>query len=369
MKKGKRSDLMANKIHKKIPKASKRLIGLSVLLLIAYGLFVAAIHWIYAYHQERPPDPVGKADVPVGQAQVMEHLSLEPERTHPRYLPVLMYHHIDEEPERFQSGTLTPERFEEDMLYLTALGFETINTRDLKRIIEGKQDWPERPIMVTIDDGYRSVYEHAYPILKSVNQKAISTVIGSSVGRHTHLFSGAPIIPHFSWKEAREMSASGVIDIQSHSFDLHQPGGENGEGKGAGKKEGETNAAYIKRFTADTLNNHHFIEENIPGHQVALYSYPYGIYNEMTENALKELGYIATLTVEPGINEIEQGFFALKRINMAEFVSGYTAFEHILRLMDWDEPVPYTDKLSRRERIDALRKTLGLSDLRSPSVP
>ena len=84
---------------------------------------------------------------------------------------------------------------------------------------------------------------------------------------------------------------------------------------------------------------------------------------------MKELGYIATLTVEPGINEIEQGFFALKRINMAEFVSGYTAFEHILRLMDWDEPVPYTDKLSRRERIDALRKTLGLSDLRSPSVP
>lgn len=352
-----------------MPTFAKRLTGLALILLIAYGLFVAAMHGAYAVHENR--SAVGQRDTQV----LVQNSSKEQEavpgekKSSARYLPVLMYHHIDDEPEKFQSGTITPERFEEDMLILTALGFETVDTEDLALFLHGKKPLPERPIMVTIDDGYASVYEYAYPILKSVRQKAVSTVIGSSVGRSTHLFKGTPIIPHYSWEEARKMSESGAIDIQSHSFDLHRPGEAGSEPKGAGKKSGETNAAYIERFTADTLNNHHFIEENVSGHRVALYSYPYGIHNDITENTLKELGYLATLTIEPGINEIEQGFFALKRINMAEYASGYVAFEELLTMMNMREPIPYTEHLSRKERNDALREMIGLSKRPETSAP
>lgn len=264
------------------------------------------------------------------------------------YLPILMYHHIDDHPERFESGTITPERFAEDMHKLVELGFETIDTKAIRLHLEGKQRLPDRPILITIDDGYRSVYEHVFPVLQQYNLKAISTVIGSSIGRETHLFHGTPIIPHFSWEEAIEMSESGLVDIQSHSFDLHRPGLLKNEPRGAEMLADESEHQYKERFRKDTVRNERYIEEHLHN-EVVLYAYPYGIYNEMTEDILKELGYIMTLTTEPGIAKISthsEHLFILPRINMARFSSSQEAFQAIIRELYQTHENDLTDERS-----------------------
>src|SRR5690606_6106351 len=114
---------------------------------------------------------------------------------------------------------------------------------------------------------------HIFPVLQQLNLKAISTVIGSSIGRDTHLFHGTPIIPHYSWDEAIKMVESGLVDIQSHSFDLHLPGQHKNEARGAAPLHGELLEQYRERFKKDTLNNERFIEKHVHN-EVVLYAYP-----------------------------------------------------------------------------------------------
>ena len=77
-------------------------------------------------------------------------------------------------------------------------------------------------MIVTFDDGYSSFYELAFPILKELSIQATVFPIGVSVGKDTYKDTGISIIPHFNWQQAQEMASSGLVSIQSHSYDMHQ---------------------------------------------------------------------------------------------------------------------------------------------------
>ena len=73
-----------------------------------------------------------------------------------------------------------------------------------------------------IDDGYRSNYTKAYPVLKEKNMKALISIIGWSVGRETMPGGIIPINPHCSWAELKEMQDSGLVEIGNHTYDMHK---------------------------------------------------------------------------------------------------------------------------------------------------
>ncbi|KAB8136759.1 polysaccharide deacetylase family protein [Gracilibacillus oryzae] len=237
-------------------------------------------------------------------------------------VPVLMYHHIAEDPSLLNWMIISPEKFRQDMTAIKEAGFNPIHLKDLAAYVNGEGELPEKPVVITFDDGYLSNYQYAYPVLKELNMKATIFMIGWSAGRDTHRIEGADFYPHFTWQQAQEMHASGLIELQNHSFDMHE--GNDAERFAALPKEGETTGDYARAFMGDTLKIEEQIEQNV-GNDVFAYAYPYGEYVLQTEQMLKDLDYDVTLSVNSGMNTIRRGdpssLFALKRINAGTEIS------------------------------------------------
>lgn len=77
-----------------------------------------------------------------------------------------MYHHVVEEGKEVNKITITTKRFEEDMEYLKTKGYTSISFKELIDYDEGKGNFPDKPVIITFDDGYEDNYINAYPILK-----------------------------------------------------------------------------------------------------------------------------------------------------------------------------------------------------------
>lgn len=129
------------------------------------------------------------------------------------YIPTLMYHKIKdqvENTEEDQSMSVSTANFEAQIKALLEGGYTPINFKQLKDYLEGKAGLPKKPILITADDGYLCNYTKAYPILKKYNAQATFFVTSLYVGvTNEH--------EHFTWEQAKEMEASGLIDIQSHT--------------------------------------------------------------------------------------------------------------------------------------------------------
>lgn len=138
-----------------------------------------------------------------------------------KQVPILTYHSIVENPS--SNSEISPETFEAQIKAIQELGYTSIMLEDLIAYVEKGIELPEKPICITFDDGYLNNYEIAFPILKKYQMKATIFVIGVSVGSLTNYKdTNYPITPHFTYEQAAEMIESGLISIQSHTYDMHQ---------------------------------------------------------------------------------------------------------------------------------------------------
>ena len=135
-------------------------------------------------------------------------------------VPILMYHNLTNDPSAVTSMTITGERFQEDMEYLEYNGYTPLLSADLIDIRAGKEAMPERPVMITFDDGYRSNYDIAYPILQKTGMKAVIALIGKSIRANDNTEANRFFI---KWDEAAEMADSGLVELASHTYNLHNP--------------------------------------------------------------------------------------------------------------------------------------------------
>lgn len=224
-------------------------------------------------------------------------------------VPVLLYHHLDPDADGSNQMVVTPATFERQIRALHDAGYTGVSIEALRNYIQDGTALPERPIVITFDDGYLSNYEYAFPILQKYGMKATIFVIGSSVG-HTEFYKDTnyPITPHFGVAELQEMLSSGLIDIQSHTYDMHQTAAyEPGVARCSMQKlPGETDAQYVAALTED-MRLQRALLEPMTGRQVNALAYPLGAYSSLTAKTLVQLGIEATFTTIPGSNTIEQG--------------------------------------------------------------
>jgi len=126
---------------------------------------------------------------------------------------------------------------------------------------------------------------------------------------------------HFGDAEALEMVESGIISIQSHSYDMHQdkPYGPGPFRKGVLRMKGESEENYVNSFIADFERAADQIE-SIVGTRPSVYSYPFGKKNKLVEKLLEESGIEVTVTTVKGKSIVTKGspdsLFGLKRYNV-----------------------------------------------------
>ena len=226
-------------------------------------------------------------------------------------LPILVYHHFSEQETNENSLIIGRENFKRQIKYLKDNGYHAISIRQLVDFVEKGSPLPEKPVLITMDDGYESNYTIAYEVLKEFDTKATIFMIGHAVGTSTYKDTGQPLDPYFTIEQGKEMIASGLISIQSHSMDMHQNKLYEGYRanmqirESAVMKEFDNKEGYLAYFRKDTEDSKKQITEEF-GDEWLSYSYPLGHYDDVTEELLTQSGIKVTFTVDRGMNVIKK---------------------------------------------------------------
>lgn len=272
------------------------------------------------------PDNFGTyvtADTPSSYFSEVLQATALPDETVSRDVPVLMWHNLAEE----SSGdmTISVDTFRAQIEALHEAGFKTVSLQQLYDYVHFGTELPEKPIVLTFDDGYFSNYEYAFPILQEYGMQATIFAIGVSVGKDTYKDTDHAMTPHFGADEAREMVDSGLISVQSHTFDMHQwPPFEDGNAQVRETLlpfDGEADADYEAAVEADFAESRELLE-SITGQPVNALAFPEGAYVTLTQDALRSAGAELTFTTVRAVNTVVKGLpqslCAMPRFGMTE---------------------------------------------------
>lgn len=213
-------------------------------------------------------------------------------RTELATVPVLCYHRFGE-----YAGTdpyfVTVEEFRRQLGIVRDEGFTPLLAGELADGWAGKRVLPAKPILITIDDGYRDVLTRALPVLESFGYRATCFVYPVFIGSRSAL----------STEQLRTLQAKGW-EIGSHSYThpkLNQ------------RLRGENDAAYAKRLEVELAGSRRKLQEWLDAPVESL-AYPYGLWDVSVAAAAQGAGYRLMFTVDPGTNDQATPRQALKRI-------------------------------------------------------
>ncbi len=247
------------------------------------------------------------------------------EETETVQLPIVMYHHISKRSRCWNNYVVSIEEFRSDMEYLKAGGWESISVAELIAWQKGEFTMPEKPVMITFDDGFASVVEYAEPILKELGFKGVVAVIGSVCEKYSENGEYDPEWSDLSWEQASAMADRGVLELQCHTWDLHSMD----SAIGCAKRYGESVGAYRWRLSTDLSK---FITACARRDIKMSYSiaYPFGSYDEHTTETVRDMGFLAAFTCTEEINlltgEAEE-LYSLGRFNRPHGISSENFFK------------------------------------------
>lgn len=230
-------------------------------------------------------------------------------------LPVLMYHGITDISASVNEYTILSDTFEEDLIWLGKNGFTTITVKQLVDYVEKGSSLPDKPVLITFDDGYANNYAFAFPLLQKYHMHAVISVIGDKADESSGDMYRKLSNSSLSWGEIALLASSGNVEIGNHTYSLHSSAGER---KGANMKAGEDSHEYEAILRQDLSSLQEKIAE-ATGSQPLLFAWPYGEYPKdgSADEILKDLGFKVTVTSYQKINTIEMGnpdsLFGLKR--------------------------------------------------------
>lgn len=258
-------------------------------------------------------------------AQIGDTVYLQYFDTSRRRLPVLMYHHFADEAK--EGTVVTPVRFREQMNALKEAGYQAVTIPQVIDYVENGAPLPARPILITMDDGYGSNLDTAAPILEETGMCATVFAIGINEGEEYYPHSGEPMWQErFAFEKAAPWVEKGIIDVQSHTFDMHQLASYGYSGRdGVLRLEGESDEDYWQALLSDT-EAFRQRRGNRVGTELLALAYPFGYYSEEADALLKEAGYAVTFTIDerPNYLSVHNGscLRMMGRVNVTDWISG-----------------------------------------------
>ncbi len=232
-------------------------------------------------------------------------------------LPILMYHHFTETmPETPTTNTCSAETFRSHLSALQEAGYETVTFADVLAFLDTGTPLPEKPILLTSDDGYTSVLTVALPILREFDMTMTVGVVGSMMGRETGL-------PHFSlahWQE--ETAGDGCLELVSHTWNLHN------------WNDDEQGVLTADQTLSPRLLTDIAYMQALPALNQAVFVYPFGQYSPESEETLLSQGYRITVTTRDGIAQLtphQTEATALPRIGVHDGIDGETLLKRLTK--------------------------------------
>ncbi len=177
-------------------------------------------------------------------------------------VPILLYHQIQDDG---NSRYILPvSDFRAQIKALAEAGYHTISMSRLAEVIRSGGQMPEKPIVLTFDDGYLDTYENAYPILKEFGFQGVVYVITGTVGTEKS----------YGYMQAEELQAlvEAGWEIGSHSIS-HTDLKTSRLGMGTEIQKSKDDLEALLKTPIRT------------------FSYPYGLANPWIEDRVKEYGY------------------------------------------------------------------------------
>lgn len=191
--------------------------------------------------------------------------------------------------------------------WLRSNGFTPVSVSDLLAAQRGEMQLPEKAVLLTFDDGLRSVYTHVFPLLRLFEYPAVISVVTSWISGESQPSDGAyaNTSEFVTWEELKEMSESGLVEVATHSHNLHAGVLANTQGntqpaavtRGYLGSRYETTDEYIARVRSDLEHSVSLIYDNV-GVRPRVMTWPYGAYNEPLVGLADELGMPITLTLD-----------------------------------------------------------------------
>lgn len=206
-------------------------------------------------------------------------------------VPILMYHSILKDPQRTGDYVISPEQLEKDLIYLQNHGYTTVLLADLIAYVHEGTPLPDKPIVLTFDDGYYNNLVYLLPLLEKYQMKAVVAVVGEYVQRFSDTKDPNPNYAHLNWDDIKTLQQSGLVEIQNHSYSMHEQKGR----KGAGRMRGESVEAYTQALKADLGKLQEAMKEHT-GTVPNTFVYPFGQVSKESLSVLKELGFQASLS-------------------------------------------------------------------------
>jgi peptidoglycan/xylan/chitin deacetylase (PgdA/CDA1 family) len=206
-------------------------------------------------------------------------------------VPVLVYHKFSQD--KVDRLTVTARAFQEQMTFLRDEGYEVISLDRFFDFLESGRQLPPKAVVITIDDGWRSFYRIAFPILKKFDYPATLFV-------YTDLIDGSR--DGLDWPALSEMAAGG-LDIQAHSKTHRNLATRDAE---------ESFEEYFASVKNELTKSAYRINQKL-NVDVSFFAYPYGDTNELVVTVTQKVGYKAAFTVERGGNPFFVNRYCINR--------------------------------------------------------
>ena len=206
-------------------------------------------------------------------------------------IPVLMYHHIlkldEEATEGQRTWTVSPDAFAAQMAYLQGHGWRSISPTQLATYLTAGQPLPPKPIIISMDDGYKEVFTSAYPILIETELRPVLFIVPQYVGYGAYM----------DWSQLEELVSAGFI-IGSHGYD-------HSNLRQADEAELQHQVDDSRTVLAERL-----------GVTIDAFCYPFGSYDERTLAALEEHHYTSAFTLNPTFRQYPGDSYRLNRLRV-----------------------------------------------------
>ena len=207
-------------------------------------------------------------------------------------VPILMYHHVNDLPRTvidlyLRELTVPVAEFRRQLDFLDGRGASTVGLAELTGYMQGGEPLPQRPVILTFDDGYNDNYYQAYPLLREHGMRGTFFVVAGLVGKPGYM----------TWEQLREMQLNGM-EIESHSLD-------------------HIDLSQLPRpeLQRQLVESRRLLEQNLL-RPVRYLNYPSGRYSPLVISMARAAGYEAAVTVNYGLVQQRAAPYELSRVRV-----------------------------------------------------